>query len=61
MKNLTIMAFVTFPLTLISSVFGMNTSFLPVVGRPNDFWIIVSFMAILALTFFMYFKVKHWF
>jgi magnesium transporter len=61
MKNLTIMAFVTFPLTLISSIFGMNVDSFPIVGQPNDFWIIISFMAIIAVTFFMYFKLKHWF
>jgi len=39
MKTLTIMAFITFPLTLVSSIFGMNTRILPIVGKPNDFWI----------------------
>lgn len=61
MKNLTILAFVTFPLTLISSMFGMNAEHLPLVGTPGDFWIIISFMALLALSFFAYFKYKRWF
>lgn len=60
MKTLTIMAFVTFPLTLVSSIFGMNTDSLPIVGREGDFWIIVGIMGLLALSFFYYFKKKRW-
>jgi magnesium transporter len=60
MKNLTIMAFVTFPLTLISSMFGMNTSYLPIVGLHGDFWIIFGLMTTIALSFFVYFKRNKW-
>ena len=60
MKVLTIMAFVTFPLTLISSIFGMNTHYLPIVGIPGDFWIVLGMMLILAICFFIYFKRKGW-
>lgn len=60
MKNLTIMAFVTFPLTLISSVFGMNTNYLPIVGTVGDFWIVLGMMVVLALSFFVYFKRNNW-
>lgn len=61
MKNLTIMAFVTFPLSLIAGIFGMNTDFIPIVGHPFDFWIIVGGMLALTTLFFVYFKAKHWF
>jgi magnesium transporter len=60
MKILTIMAFVTFPLTLISSIFGMNTEYLPVVGLPGDFWFVLGGMTLLAITFFIFFKRKGW-
>lgn len=60
MKTLTIMAFVTFPLTLVSSIFGMNTHYLPIVGIHGDFWIIIGIMLTLALCFFVYFKRKGW-
>ncbi|MAZ67653.1 hypothetical protein CL652_02715 [bacterium] len=60
MKTLTIMAFVTFPLMLISSVFGMNTKILPIVGRDNDFWIIIGIMFIATFGMFYYFRHKHW-
>jgi len=61
MKVLTIMAFVTFPLALISSIFGMNTAYLPLVGGPNDFWVILGIMIVVAIMFFSYFKYKRWF
>ena len=60
MKTLTILAFVTFPLTLVSSVFGMNASHMPLVGRAGDFWIIIGIMVSLAACFFVYFKYKDW-
>lgn len=61
MKVLTIMAFVTFPLTLISSIFGMNTEYLPIVGVNGDFWIVTGMMVLLASFFFIFFKSKKWF
>lgn len=61
MKNLTIMAFVTFPLTLLAALFGMNTKDTPLVGIPGDFWIIVGSMVLLMLIFFTYFKLRNWF
>lgn len=61
MKVLTIMAFVTFPLTLISSIMGMNTVYLPIVGLAGDFWIVIGIMVFLATFFFVYFKGKKWF
>lgn len=60
MKILTIMAFVTFPLSLIASIFGMNTAFLPIVGSQYDFWIIISGMGVFTITFFAFFKYKKW-
>lgn len=60
MKNLTIMAFITFPLTLFSSLFGMNTTYTPILGKEGDFWFIVGGMSIAALLFFILFKRKGW-
>ncbi len=59
MKVLTIMAFVAFPLTLIASIFGMNST-LPIVGQENDFLVILGIMVLTALLFFGYFKYKKW-
>lgn len=61
MKTLTIMAFVTYPLTLFASLFGMNTEHGPFKDSQYDFWIIVGMMTCIALSFFVYFKYKRWF
>lgn len=60
MKILTIMAFSTFPLMLFTSLFGMNTTTLPIVGSPNDFWIIVGIMVLATAAMFSFFKNKGW-
>lgn len=60
MKNLTIMAFVTFPLTLISSVFAIDARHRPIIGMEYDFWILVGLMVCLAGSFFVFFKYKKW-
>jgi magnesium transporter len=61
MKTFSIMAFVTFPLTLISSMFGMNVQYMPFVLLPYGFWIIVGMMFTIAVSFFIYFRYKRWF
>ena len=60
MKTLTIMAFITFPLTLITSIFGMNTLFTPILGINYDFWIIFGFMFFATICMFIFFKYKKW-
>ncbi len=61
MKLFTILAFITFPLTLFTSTFGMNTKDTPLIGTDNDFWIIIGFMAFVSVAFFAFFKYKRWF
>jgi len=61
MKSLTIMAFVTFPLTLIAAIFSMDTVNNPIVGHPLDFWIVIGLMAFATACFFSFFKYKNWF
>jgi len=60
MKTLTIMAFVTFPLSLIASIFGMNTLHIPFVGKQYDFWIVIGIMVIMTSMFFIFFKKNKW-
>lgn len=60
MKTLTIMALVTFPLSLVASIFGMNTGYLPIVGHTNDFWIVMGIMLMLTSSMFIFFKYKKW-
>lgn len=60
MKVLTMMAFVTFPLSLITDMFSMNTSHSPIIGLPYDFEIILVIMAVATLMMFLFFKLKKW-
>ena len=60
MKVLTIMAFVTFPLSLIAGIFGMNTAYIPIVGMEGDFWIIIGIMFGFTTLFFSFFLYKKW-
>lgn len=60
MKIFTILAFVTFPLSLIASVFGMNTSYTPLIGTRYDFWIVMAIMAFATFLMFLYFRSKKW-
>ncbi len=59
-KTLTVMAFIALPLTLMSSVFGMNVEAMPIVHGENGFWIILALMAIVGVILFAYFRLKKW-
>ncbi len=61
MKRFSAMAFVLFPVTLLSSLFGMNSQNMPIIGHPLDFWYIVGIMVTLAFSFLMYFRYRRWF
>ena len=60
MRVLTLMAFVTFPLSLIASIFSMDTIHEPIVGNQYDFWIILGIMGTSTLIMFWYFRHKKW-
>lgn len=59
-KSLTMMAFLTFPLTFLAALFAMRTDSTPLIGFAGDFWIIVAGMAALVLGFVGFFKYKKW-
>jgi len=60
-KLLTIFAVIVFPLSLFAGIFGMNTKYLPIVGSPNDFWIITGLMILGVSMMMVYFKFRKWF
>lgn len=60
MKIFTILAFITFPLSLMAGIFGMNTAFMPIVGYQYDFWVVIAMMLMMSLAMFIYFKYKDW-
>lgn len=60
MKNLTIMSFLTFPLSLMIGILDMDTSANPIVGLENGFWVILGIVGTTALFMIALFKFKRW-
>ena len=58
--RLTIMAFATFPLTVITGLFGINAPSLPFMDSPYAFWIIIAIMAASVTLFVSYFRFRKW-
>jgi len=60
MKNLTVITFIIYPLSLITGVFGMNAVFMPFVEGENGFYVIIGLMFLTMITIFSFFKHKKW-
>ncbi len=59
MKMFTVMTFVMVPLTLITSVFGMNSEFV-FIKTINDFYFVIGTMTVTGLIMFLFFRLKKW-
>jgi magnesium transporter len=59
-KSLTVVAFFFLPLSFIASLFGMSIVYIPLARNPYAFWLITSFMGLVALSCFLYFTHKKW-
>jgi magnesium transporter len=59
-KLLTILSVVLLPLTLVSSIYGMNFEHLPMSDDPYGFWITMAAMVAIAAGMLIYFKLRHW-
>lgn len=60
MKRLTIIASIFMPLTLISSIYGMNFKFMPEINLRYSYFVVLLVMAIIAIWMTLYFKKKKW-
>lgn len=60
MKVLTILAFITLPISVIADIFGMNTIAMPIIGQANDFWIVIGIMLVVSVIMIAFFKFKKW-
>lgn len=58
MKNLTIMALLTFPLSLLAALFAIEAESRPIIGMPGDFWMLTGIMLVVATTLLIIFKRK---
>jgi magnesium transporter len=60
MKALTVIALFMLPLSFIAELFAMDTKFMPIIGAPHDFWLIVAMMCAVGAGMFLFFKRKKW-
>jgi magnesium transporter len=60
MKIFTILAFVTFPISLVVEILGIPSAVNPVLGRAHDFWVIVGIVVTAILIMLAYFKKRDW-
>ena len=60
MKVLAIISTIFLPLTLISSIYGMNFDIMPGIHQPIGFGIAVGVMAGIAFTMLYFFRRKGW-
>lgn len=59
-RILTVFSVIVLPLTLIASIYGMNTTYLPFRGPNIDFWIILGIMTAIGGAMILFFKKKGW-
>jgi magnesium transporter len=57
---LTIISVITFPLTLIATIFAIDANGRPFVDMPYGFWLICGLMALGVMMMVMIFKKKNW-
>jgi magnesium transporter len=60
MKLFTILAFVTFPLSLAIEILTIPSASNPIAGHPYAFWIIVGLTLASCVLMFLFFKHKKW-
>ncbi|MDO8552215.1 MAG: CorA family divalent cation transporter [bacterium] len=61
MRVLTIMALLTFPLSLLVAIMEIDSVYNPIKGQPYDFWIVVGIVLLLGSSMIAYFKHRKWF
>ncbi len=61
MKTLTIISVITFPVTLLATIFGMNTTHaMPFIDNPIGFWYVIAMMVVIIAVMLLLFKKKGW-
>ncbi len=59
-KILAVLAFIFFPLTIVTQFFGMNTN-LPLIGGPNDYLAVIGIMALAMAMMLIWARSRRWF
>jgi magnesium transporter len=59
-RILTVISVIMLPLTLISSIYGMNIDTLPFADHEHSFLIVNGIMLLIAVGMLTYFRIRHW-
>jgi magnesium transporter len=59
-RILTVISVIMLPMTLISSVYGMNLARLPFQNHPDSFLIVNGIMISIAILMLLFFRFRHW-
>jgi len=60
MRILTVISVIMLPLTLVSSIYGMNIEHLPFAHHDNSFIIMSGLMVVIAILMLLYFRKRNW-
>jgi magnesium transporter len=60
MKTLTVISVITFPLTLVATIFAIHAGGTPFFNNPSGFWIISLIILLGAISMLIVFKAKKW-
>jgi magnesium transporter len=61
MKTLTLMSTIFIPMTLVSSIYGMNFEFMPELHWKYGYPLFLAGLTTMGLTMYIYMKKKNWF
>lgn len=61
MKTLTLVSTIIIPMTLVSSIYGMNFEYMPELHLKYGYPLLLTSMAAMGLTMYLYMKKKKWF
>jgi len=60
LKTLTLLSFVTFPLSLMAAILSMSTGLPDFLQGDHAFWSVLAFMGLASFSMFLLFKKKKW-
>ena len=61
MKTLTLVSTIFIPMTLVSSIYGMNFEFMPELHWKYGYFIFLGCLIAMGVTMYFYMKKKNWF
>ncbi len=60
MRVLAIISFVILPMSLVASIFGLSTPFIPFLSDPRGFYIVLGIMLLCGIVVYAFFKSRRW-